>query len=133
MTRTCKVLIVEDDADMRKLLDVVLEFEGFDAIIVRDGNEMRAVLAKETVDVVITDVSLRAAEDGYSIATYVKERGIAVILVTGHHDHFERLENSGHRYLLKPYPMASFIDVLGKAIDDAHVHCRAGDREYGLS
>ncbi len=66
-----KILVVDDDKNIRKLMKVVLEHEGFSVISVGDGSEALAVLDKESVDVIIVDVMMPKV-DGYEFTESVR-------------------------------------------------------------
>ncbi|HZS83431.1 MAG TPA: response regulator [Stellaceae bacterium] len=121
--RICRVLVVEDNSDIRDLLSDVFAAEGYHFAAVASGAEMRQAIAKDPIDVVVIDVSLPGGEDGYSLAVHAADCGLGVVLVTGHHDHFERLEKSGHNYLLKPFPMKSLLEAVDRALQKVKADC----------
>jgi len=57
MPRICKVLIVENDDDVRDLLGDIFHDEGFRFSMVKSGAEMRAALGEDDYDVAIIDVT----------------------------------------------------------------------------
>ncbi len=61
-----KVLIVEDSELNRKLLEASLAAEGLEILVAEDGMEALAVLGRESVDAVISDV-LMPRIDGYRL------------------------------------------------------------------
>ena len=68
-----KILIVDDIATNRKLLRAVLEAEALSVLDATDGVEALAVLERERVDVVITDI-LMPRMDGYRLCHEVRQR-----------------------------------------------------------
>ncbi|MDP2981172.1 MAG: response regulator [Candidatus Omnitrophota bacterium] len=59
------VLLVDDDADIAKVLKVRIEAEGYEFLSARDGKEMLEVLRIKKPDVVLLDIMLPNM-DGYS-------------------------------------------------------------------
>jgi DNA-binding response OmpR family regulator len=53
-----RILVVEDDEEMRSLLKDFIEAEGFEADSVSNGSEAFRKLAKESFDLVITDIRM---------------------------------------------------------------------------
>lgn len=53
-----KILVVDDDKNIRKLITVVLEKEGFVVFNAKDGQEALNVLDKETIDLIIVDIMM---------------------------------------------------------------------------
>ena len=130
MERVCRVLVVEDNHDIRDLLADVFDHEGYRFTLASNGAEMRGALAGGDIDVVIIDVVL-PGESGLALAKEAADRGCGVILVTGHHDHFETVYKSGHRYAFKPYRLKSLLALVDEALREAKARCRVKDRRYG--
>jgi CheY-like chemotaxis protein len=61
-----KILIADDNPTNLSLLQDVLEAEGHEVVAANDGSEALAVLAKETVDAVISDIFMPNM-DGYRL------------------------------------------------------------------
>ncbi len=53
-----KILVVDDDKNIRKLMRVVLENEGFTVIEANDGEKALSIMDKEIVDVIIVDIMM---------------------------------------------------------------------------
>lgn len=124
MARICKLLIVEDQYDIRDLLHQLFASEGYRFVIVGDGAEMRRVLDSDSaIDVVIIDVLLPGGDDGLTLARDVAARGLPAILVTGDHTQLERLKACGHRYLLKPFSLASFVALIEETLRETRAEC----------
>jgi two-component system, chemotaxis family, CheB/CheR fusion protein len=62
-----KVLIVEDNADVRSTLHALLEFEGHDVQEAADGDQGLQILTREPFDVALVDIGLPGM-DGYELA-----------------------------------------------------------------
>ncbi len=124
MTKICKVLLVEDQMDIRELLREIFASEGFRFVVVSNGQAMRDALTSEPeVDVVVIDVLLPGGVDGLMLAEEVCERGLPVILVTGDHQQIEKLDTAGHRYLLKPFRISAFIKMIDDVLTETQNRC----------
>ena len=66
-----KILIAEDDIELRQLFYRVLTLHGYSAICVSDGKEALDVLDKEYVDLIISDIMMPGT-DGISFAKHIK-------------------------------------------------------------
>jgi two-component system OmpR family response regulator len=131
MPRICRVLIVEDNEGIQALLGDLFSHEGFRFTIAADGPSMRAALEEGDIDVVVLDVVLPGAEDGFALAEEATARGLPVVLVTGSPHHFDRLEQSGHPYLMKPFYVADLLKLVERALRRARAKCRVKDRDFG--
>jgi two-component system OmpR family response regulator len=100
------ILVVDDDADIRLLLADYLRRNGFRATTVPDGQAMRKILARETIDLLVLDVML-PGEDGLSLCRWVRsESNHPVIMLTARGDAVDRiigLEMGADDYLPKPF------------------------------
>jgi DNA-binding response OmpR family regulator len=123
MPRICKVLIVEDHNEVRELLINILDLEGYYFTAVETGAQMREALDETDYDLAVIDVLLPGGEDGFALAETAREWGCGVILITGDHRHIERLDQSGHRYLLKPFAMSDLLALVSRVLAEIANGC----------
>lgn len=102
-----KILVVDDDARLRELLNRYLNEQGFAVRAVHDATEMNRQLAREHYDLMILDLML-PGEDGLSICRRLRGGGekMPIIMLTAKGDEVERivgLEIGADDYLPKPF------------------------------
>ncbi len=101
-----RILIVDDDEDIRKLLEEYLRKNGFDAQAVADGPAMREALAARPASLVVLDLML-PGEDGLSLCRQLRARSqVPVLMLTAKGDPVDRiigLETGADDYLAKPF------------------------------
>ena len=101
-----KVLIVDDDAEIRNVLTEYLGNHDYETVAVDNGAAMRAALQAWVPDVVLLDLAL-PGEDGLSLARYLRERHpVGIIMITGASDPVDRvvgLEVGADDYIGKPF------------------------------
>jgi two-component system phosphate regulon response regulator OmpR len=101
-----KVLIVDDDADVRRVLTEYLGSHDYEVTAVSSGDAMRSALQVAVPDVVLLDLGL-PGEDGLMLARYLRERySVGIIIVTGASDTVDRivgLEVGADDYIGKPF------------------------------
>ena len=101
-----RLLVVDDDAELRELAEAYLTQQGFDVSAVADGAAMDARLAQEKFDLLILDLML-PGEDGLSIAKRLKGRiDIPIIMVSAQGEDIDRivgLEVGADDYIGKPF------------------------------
>ena len=109
---TAKILIVDDEEPVRRLLADCLEPEGFDVFEAGTGADMTRVLAAEQVDLITLDLAL-AGEDGLRLAREVRaKRNIPIVMITGKSDPIDRvvgLELGADDYITKPFHMREVL------------------------
>lgn len=82
MTESMQVLVVDDDPDVRELLDDYLSEQGYEVISADSAATAREILEDRTPSVVLLDVGL-PGEDGLSLARHIRERfDIGIIMVS---------------------------------------------------
>ena len=101
-----RILIVEDDEEMKSLLKDFLADEGYEADSAHNGSEALLKLAKESFDLVITDIRMPGLT-GFDILSAIKklELGMPVIVITafGGEEIFQRsMARGADGYLEKP-------------------------------
>jgi two-component system, OmpR family, response regulator len=100
------ILIVDDDPQIRDLLQEYLTANELRVSVTSTGTDMRSVLADHAVDLVVLDLRL-AGEDGMALARKLREESaIPVIILTGVRDEADKvmgLELGADDYLTKPF------------------------------
>lgn len=129
MPKPCKVLVVEDNDDVRVLLEEVLVEEGFHFCMARDGTEMRRLIEVEPdVDILVINVALPGPDDGLRLADEMAACGHNVIVVTGDHLLVERIDETGHPYLLKPFRIHALLELIDRVLREAQAACERPPR-----
>jgi len=100
------ILVVDDDPQIRDLLQEYLTQNELRVTVASTGREMSAALTEHAIDLVVLDLRL-AGEDGMTLARKLREESaIPVIMLTGVRDEADRimgLELGADDYLTKPF------------------------------
>jgi two-component system, OmpR family, phosphate regulon response regulator OmpR len=101
-----KVLIIDDDEKLRKLLKEYLEGNGFKVLTLADGSDVKKTLQKESPEMVILDIML-PGKDGLEVLKEIRmDNPLPVIMLTAKGDQTDRivgLELGADDYLPKPF------------------------------
>jgi two-component system CheB/CheR fusion protein len=86
--RQAAILLIEDDPDLRDLLQLVLAAEGHGTTVAADGEEALSIVARGKVrpDLILADYNLPLAMNGLQLAARLRERlhhQVPVIILTG--------------------------------------------------
>src|ERR1700736_5844428 len=100
------ILVVDDDPQIRKLLEDYLTENELRVSVALNGKDMSRILADEAIDLVILDLRL-AGEDGMAIARSLRDKSaIPIVILSGVRDEADRvmgLELGADDYLTKPF------------------------------
>jgi two-component system, NtrC family, response regulator PilR len=80
-----RILIVDDEQSMREWLRILFQRDGFEVLIADDGQTAREIVAREYVDVVLTDIKMPRV-DGVQLLGAVRELApdAVVLMMTAH-------------------------------------------------
>ncbi len=102
------ILVVDDDRDIRELVVDYLQKAGYRATGAANGKEMRALLEKQHVDLVVLDLMM-PGEDGLTLCRQLRSdrhQDLPVLMLTARSDEMDRilgLEMGADDYLVKPF------------------------------
>jgi two-component system, OmpR family, response regulator len=125
------ILVVDDDPQIRGLLDEYFAENELRVSLAASGGEMTQILTDEAIDLVVLDLRL-AGEDGMAIARTLRgSSAIPIIMLTGVRDEADRimgLELGADDYLTKPFSprelLARIRTVLRRTKSSALAHAR---------
>ncbi|KAA3655774.1 MAG: response regulator [Chloroflexi bacterium] len=113
-----KILIAEDDKDIRDLIVLTLEFNGFDVVPVEDGKAAVEKAQQETFDIILMDVRMPRMT-GYEACRRLKEnestQSIPIIFLSAKGQETEiqtGLEAGASDYVLKPFSPDALIQKI---------------------
>ncbi len=114
-----KVLLVEDDETVRRLLEKIVRKEGFEVLTAENGQVGLEIFQKELPDIVITDLKMPEV-DGLEVLHTVRRLSpnTQVIVVTAFHETdsaIVALREGALDYIKKPIDLDSLILALGRA------------------
>lgn len=119
-TSTARILVVDDEPDLRTLYELTLLREGFQIDTAGDLQQARARLTEQTYDVVITDMRLPDGL-GLSLITELKsnlrtERCVVITAYGSAENAVEALKSGAFDYLTKPVDLKQFRHVIASAV-----------------
>lgn len=124
-----KILLVDDDARIRMLLERYLKEQGLAVVTLPDGRKLDEALAANAVKLVVLDLML-PGEDGLSICRRLRSRGetVPIIMLTAKGDEVDRvvgLELGADDYLPKPFSPRELVARIN-AVLRRHAPARPG-------
>jgi two-component system nitrogen regulation response regulator NtrX len=101
-----KILVVDDEADIRKSLRMVLEYEGYECVEASSGPEGLETLRREAPDAVLLDIKMPSM-DGLEVLATARARdpSTPILMISGHGDiptAVEAIHKGAYDFLEKP-------------------------------
>ncbi len=117
-----KILIAEDDHDIRELIVLTLQFHGFDVTPAQDGAEAVEIAPTDSFDLILMDVRMPRMT-GYEACKQLKSdeatRDIPVIFLSAKGQETEittGLDAGAADYILKPFAPDKLIGTIRKVL-----------------
>ncbi|MBP6764179.1 MAG: response regulator [Rubrivivax sp.] len=121
-----RVLIVEDQPDIRKLIRMTLEFEAYEIHEAADGAFGLNLARATRPDIVLLDVMMPGELDGLQVCHRLKNdpdtRHIKVVLLTARGQARDReagQQAGADEYLVKPFSPLQLIDTIERLLQTA--------------
>jgi len=118
LTPAASILIVDDQPDLRLLIRLTFEGQGYDLREAATGEAALAACASRVPDVVLLDVMLPGI-DGYEVCQRLKAdphlARARIVLMTAGHQETERIrarEAGAELYLAKPFSPAQLLELV---------------------
>ena len=121
MPNALRLLVVEDEQELRDILVQGLAKRGFIVAAAADGDAALAMLADQEFDVAVLDLRM-PGRDGIQVLQQIRTDGhdAEVIIATGHADietAVEALKLHAFDYLTKPFQMAELLQTVTRAAE----------------
>lgn len=111
-----RIMIVDDDREIREILTFALTRHGFDVVVAENGQQFRQELPNFKPEVILLDVMMPGL-DGYKLFTQLRQeestRDIPVIIMTAHdEDIYERIsiDLGASLHVTKPFHPLDLVE-----------------------
>ena len=120
-----KILVADDEQEIRNLLDHFLKGQGYEVVLASDGNQALKLAAEENPQVIILDIKMPGL-DGLEVCKLLKDkeqtRLIPIIVITGFEDNkMEALNRGADDFVNKPFDMAEIAVRVKSALRIRHL------------
>ncbi len=113
--KVARILLVEDDIDVRPLMEHILGGAGYDVVSVETVTNARILLDANPFDLVVTDGKLIDGT-GLDVAEKARAQGIAVLILTGYALQLPQERLKLYDYLLKPVRPAEILKAVERSL-----------------
>lgn len=114
-----RLILIEDDAGVRDYFHSVVERMGYELLTAEDGSSGLALIEKEAVDVIMTDLNMPGDPSGMALVRRIRElRPDTPLIVVSGYPTRERLDECKalgiDDFLTKPFEMTFFSSVVSR-------------------
>ena len=106
------ILIIDDELDMRNLIEVMLLKSNFHILTAENGQQAYEILTNEEVDLILLDVMM-PSEDGFQVCTKIRlTSDVPIIFLTArdaNEDKVKGLTIGGDDYIIKPFTASELV------------------------
>ena len=125
------IAVVDDDPSIRQMVTEYLQENDLRVAAVASGKELHALMAAQTVDLVVLDLRLQG-EDGLTIARRLRdESAIPILILTGRSEEADRvmgLELGADDYLTKPFSLRELLARIRALLRRANAQASVTDK-----
>jgi len=116
-----KILIVDDEEDLCRVLTNILKQDGYEVLAAHTGEDALAVIRRQPLDLILLDLRL-SGMGGMEILQIIKQKGlnIQVIIMTayGTPEGREEAKDLGvFEFIDKPFPVEEMLKVVRRALE----------------
>ena len=120
-----KILVADDEQEIRDLLEHFLKGRGYEVVLASDGHQALKLAAEENPQAIILDIKMPGL-DGLEVCKRLKEKEqtklIPVIVITGFEDNkMEALNLGADDFVNKPFDMAEISSRVKSALRIRHL------------
>jgi len=121
------ILIVDDEKDIRSLLSMTLEDEGYTTLQAANADEARTALLAQPPKLAILDIWMRDSDmDGIELLEWVKliYPSLPVLMISGHgtiETAVQAIRLGAYDFIEKPFKEARLLMMVERALDNARL------------
>ncbi len=119
-----EILIVDDNADIRNILNELIIDAGYKTRVAANYNQALTEIDKKMPDVAILDVKLdKSDNDGIELLTHIKSKNkdVPVIIITGHANiemAVKSLKKGAFEFVEKPFDQERLLNFIKRAVEN---------------
>jgi DNA-binding response OmpR family regulator len=120
MTKGNTIVVLDDDPDIGTMIRVMLEFRGYEVIVIQRARDLFELLQNRTVNLVITDLLL-SGDNGTEVCSQLKEdpatSDIPVIMFSAHPNARDICLKAGaDEFMAKPFDMKELYSKVDELV-----------------
>ena len=131
---TAEILIVDDNVDIRNILNDLISDHGFKTRVAANFNQALSEIDKKLPDVAILDVKLdKGDNDGIELLSHIKNKNkdVPVIIISGHANiemAVKSLKHGAFEFIEKPFDQERLMNFINRAVENFNL--KKQNKEY---
>ena len=131
---TAEILIVDDNVDIRNMLNDLISDHGFKTRVAANFNQALNEIDKKLPDVAILDVKLdKGDNDGIELLSHIKNKNkdVPVIIISGHANiemAVKSLKHGAFEFIEKPFDQERLMNFINRAVENFNL--KKQNKEY---
>jgi len=131
---TTEILIVDDNADIRNILNELIVDAGYKTRVAANYNQALKEIDKKMPDVAILDVKLdKGDNDGIELLSHIKSKNkdVPVIVISGHANiemAISSLKHGAFEFVEKPFDRTRLLNFISRAVENLNL--KTQNKEY---
>lgn len=115
-----RILVVDDDPDIRTMIKIMLEFKGYSVVAIERGETSEEMLLTKEFGLVVMDMLL-SGMNGVDICSRIKQNRslshIPIVMISAHPNaRTVCLEAGADDFIAKPFDMHEILTVIGRLL-----------------
>ena len=113
-TATAQILVVDDDPDIRHVVEAILESEGYQVTTAINGRQAWEQITQQRPDVVLLDLQMPVMT-GWELLDLLREQGVQVpivVMTAGYRARAESERRGAAGHLAKPFELDDLLAVV---------------------
>jgi len=131
---TAEILIVDDNADIRNIINELIIDAGYKTRVAANYNQALKEIDKKLPDVALLDVKLdKGDNDGIELLSHIKTKNkdVPVIIISGHANiemAIKSLHHGAFEFIEKPFDQERLLNFIRRAVE--HCNLKRENKEY---
>jgi CheY-like chemotaxis protein len=116
-----KILVVDDDSTMLRLISMALEINGHECLLASDGAEGLTTAREQNPDLILLDIMMPVMDGLRMLEELRKESDIPVIIISayGNDERVNKARKLGIEcFINKPFSFEALVDTVGMTLGD---------------
>jgi two-component system nitrogen regulation response regulator NtrX len=125
-----RILVIDDEAAIRDMMRMILEYEGYDCLVAATGQEALGQMERATPDLVFLDIKMPGM-DGLEVLSRIRglDEGVPVVMISGHatiSDAVAATKLGAFDFIEKPLASERVLVTVRNAIDASRLKTEVG-------